>query len=688
LSQVTNQPPYATGVHQSGTASLGSTITGFFTYNDVDNDLQGNSSYKWYRADDASGLNETLISGATSASYFLSPVDIAKYLRFAVIPVALSGATPGAEVKSATFLVPAVSCGNANVLYINHQVSGGVAPENKSIAYPTAASIAGEPDKCWITRNLGASRQALTVDDATEASAGWYWQFDRIQGYKHDGATRTPNIAWNSNVNGMFSWNPANDPCSLELGSIWRLPTLTEWINVDNAGSWVNWSGPFASALNLHAAGFLSPENGSLNNRGQNGYFWSSSMAGPPTAGSMTISSGGSNTETSSKTSGFPVRCVRDCTGVPTAPQAGTSTGSLNQVIWNWNTVAGATGYKWNTVNDFITATDMGSATTKTESGLPCNTSYTRYAWAYNGCGTSASTVLTTSTQAAPATPTSGASTAAATQIIWNWSAVTGAAGYKWNVVNDYSTATDMGTATTKTETGMTCNNSYQRFVWAYNACGNSAPLVLSQNTSQCCGINLTINHAPTGGVAPVSKFVIYSTVSNIPGEPSKCWITSNLGSDHQATTVIDATEASAGWYWQFNRKQGYKHDGVNRVPNTAWIANISESSDWQTATDPCTIELDPLWRLPTYTEWNNVLTSGGWGNITGAWNSGLKLHAAGDLAPGDGSLQSRGNLGYYWSSKESSTAYGNYLNLENAFNFMSYQTKSTALSIRCIREN
>ena len=63
------------------------------------------------------------------------------------------------------------------------------------------------------------------------------------------------------------------------------------------------------------------------------------------------------------------------------------------------------------------------------------------------------------------------------------------------------------------------------------------------------CGDNLTVNHLVTNGVAPVDKTVTYGTVTGIPGEPTKCWITSNLGSDHQANAVDDATEESAGWY-------------------------------------------------------------------------------------------------------------------------------------------
>jgi hypothetical protein len=79
----------------------------------------------------------------------------------------------------------------------------------------------------------------------------------------------------------------------------------------------------------------------------------------------------------------------------PLSPVAGTNVPSGTQIVWNWNTVFYATGYKWNTINDYSSATDMGTSTTKTESGLTPNTTYTRYVWAYNVCGASAVTTLT-----------------------------------------------------------------------------------------------------------------------------------------------------------------------------------------------------------------------------------------------------------------------------------------------------
>jgi hypothetical protein len=201
------------------------------------------------------------------------------------------------------------------------------------------------------------------------------------------------------------------------------------------------------------------------------------------------------------------------------------------------------------------------------------------------------------------------------------------------------------------------------------------------------CGTPITINHF-SGLIAPVNKTVTYGTVTNIPGETTKCWITSNLGSDYQATAVSDATEASAGWYWQFNRKQGYKHDGTTRTPNTTWINSISEYSDWITANDPCNIELGSTWRIPTSTEWYNVDNTGGWTSWNDSYGSMLKLHAAGYLNFSDGSLGNRGFVGDYWSSQQSDVSYGWFLNFSSGgSNMKNTALKAYGFSVRCVRD-
>lgn len=201
------------------------------------------------------------------------------------------------------------------------------------------------------------------------------------------------------------------------------------------------------------------------------------------------------------------------------------------------------------------------------------------------------------------------------------------------------------------------------------------------------CGMNITIDHVQ-GDVAPVTKTTTYGTVSGVPGETTKCWITNNMGSYQQATTVDDATEASAGWYWQFNRKQGYKHDGASVTPSWT-ITEIVENSNWVADNDPCTIELGSNWRIPTYTEWNNVDAAGEWTDWNGPWNSLLKIHAAGNLNYSTGNLVLRGSTGRYWSSTQNTDPTipaGRYLFFNSSECYMLHINKANGYSIRCLR--
>jgi len=83
-----------------------------------------------------------------------------------------------------------------------------------------------------------------------------------------------------------------------------------------------------------------------------------------------------------------------------------------------------------------------------------------------------------------PASPATGSHIPSPTQIIWNWTSVPDAEGYKWSTTNDFSNATDMGTNISYTETGLTCMTGYQRYVWAYKYCGHSDATVLYQSTT------------------------------------------------------------------------------------------------------------------------------------------------------------------------------------------------------------
>jgi hypothetical protein len=849
------------------------------------------NGYRWNTTDDFSTA-ENLGSSTTKIETGLAPNT--SYTRY-VWAYNDCGITASVSLMATTAESVDWSCGDPIMV---HHVAGAVAPVDKTVMYGTVTNIPGETNKCWTTSNLGSTRQATAVNDATEASAGWYWQFNREQGFKHDGTTRTPNTAWITSINENSNWISSLDPCALELGSGWRIPTSSEWTNVDNAGTWTNWNGPWNSALKMHAAGLIYPDGSGLSYRGEYGRYWSSSQNNTTRGYQLVFTSNVCGNDYLAKIYGLPTRCLYPCISPPSSsPTPGEHLVLDTAIAWKWLPVAGASRYLWSTTDDPGSALDMGGSTTKIETGLIQNTTYTRYVWAYNDCGITVSSSLTASTvqpgewtcgdpilvshvagtvapvdktvmygtvtnipgetnkcwttsnlgsdgQAAAVNDTAeasagwywqfnreqgfkhtgitrtpntgwissinensnwisshdpcvielgtgwriptntewtnvdnagnwtdwngpwnsdlklhaagwlwytsgtlgdrgvlGAYSSSAqssneychalgfnssssnisamrkslgfpvrciflcssipssspapgdhllldTAIIWKWLPVDSADGYRWNTTDDFYAAQEMGTDTSKLETGLEINTEYTRYVWAYNACGSTATATFTAATVEfTCGDPVLVSHE-AGTVAPVDKMIIYATVTNIPGENNKCWITSNLGADRQATAVNDTTEASAGWYWQFNREQGFKHDGTTLTPNTAWITEIIENSDWAPAHDPCALELGTVWRIPTFSEWTNVGNAGNWSGWDGPWNSGLKMHAAGLIYPDGGELSFRGGSGYYWSSTQFSNIYGR--NLLFGYYSLTYSKdyKTFGYPVRCVRCN
>ena len=499
-----------------------------------------------------------------------------------------------------------------------HHITGIVAPVNKTVTYQTVANVAGEPTKCWIASNLGADHQATTVNDATENSAGWFWQFNRKQGYMHSAGARTPNTTWITPVNEISDWLTANDPCALELGSTWRIPTHAEWENINDDAGWTNWNGPWNTPLKLHAAGILANSNGLLTSSGVAGAYWSGTHGYPDQGWSFGFTIGESNTYIKNKASGLSLRCLKEAGASSTLSSVSTN------AVYNLGLTAANTGG--------YVVSDGG--TTVISRGVCWSTS---------------------------PNPT-----------------ITG------NHTTDGS-GTGMFVSNL---TGLNPNTLYHLRAYATNSLGTAYGNDMSFSTlhSSPCD-SITINHA-AGNVAPVSKTVTYHTVIHVPGELYKCWIASNLGADHQANGVDDATEASAGWYWQFNRKQGFKHDGTIRTPDVTWITMINENLEWEVANDPCALELGSGWRIPTYIEWSNVKANGGWTNWNGTWNSALKLHVAGYLYYTTGSLAGRGITGYYWSIINQ---YSNTSAVAFAFNSSTIAigglNKANGYPLRCLHE-
>lgn len=253
--------PFATSVTTSGSFYSNNTITGSYTYNQIDPVPQGSSSYRWYSADNSSGSGKTLIG--TSISYSIPSTIAGKYIAFGVIPVTNTGLT-GTEVLSTWKLVQ-WQCGDN--LKVQHSTAKG-APNSAQISYETMYE--SKTGKCWILRNLGATTQASGPNDNSAAAAGWYWQFGQYKGVDGNGS---PTSNWASTTPSGV-WSASNDPCTNQLGAGWYIPTKTQWDIIANTF----WSVSHAynqTKLKLHAAGIMSsPSSSSIAWRGNTGFYW------------------------------------------------------------------------------------------------------------------------------------------------------------------------------------------------------------------------------------------------------------------------------------------------------------------------------------------------------------------------------------------------------------------------------
>ena len=310
-----------------------------------------------------------------------------------------------------------------------------------------------------------------------------------------------------------------------------------------------------------------------------------------------------------------------------------------------------------------------------------------------NTCGNGTASTLAVTTQTVPSTPTTGTHIPSQTQIVWNWSTAAGATGYKYNTVNNYATATDNSTSTTYTQSGLTCNTAYTLYVWAYNTCGNSTVLQLSQTTSACssgCGpVTFTYN----------GSTVTYGSVTSAGG---RCWLDRNLGATQVATSSTDA--ASYGDLFQWGRL-----DDGHQVRTSGTTTTLSNSDvpghnlfikvttspyDWRSPqnanlwqgvsgiNNPCPTGYRP----PTDAEWSTELTSWGTPNAAGAFASPLKLPMAGFRVVYDGTVSDEGSGGGYWSSTVSG-AYSWSLAFSSGYAFMGYNDRANGLSVRCIKD-
>ena len=302
-----------------------------------------------------------------------------------------------------------------------------------------------------------------------------------------------------------------------------------------------------------------------------------------------------------------------------------------------------------------------------------------------------------------PNSPFSGTHIPFQTGIRWIWTQVNGATGYKWNISNDPASATDMDTVTAITETGLTCGTTYTRYVWAYNTCGNSTPLILNQATSACsdyCGLPVTDSRDGKS----------YNTI--LIG--TQCWMAQNLnigvrinGNQYQLNngTIekycynnLESMCDVYGGLYQWNELMNYttssntNPSGRQGICMTGW--HVPSESEWcqmETLMDP-TVNCNST--DVTGTDAGGKMKETGithWITPnTGAINTfGLSILPGGQVYP-TSAFSNRGQYGYFWPATESSAnGAGFYLVLYNTSQIARYTNKSKAygMSARCVKD-
>jgi len=423
---------------------------------------------------------------------------------------------------------------------------------------------------------------------------------------------------------------------------------------------------------------------------------WNQTAGGTTNSITASATSSGTLTVTPSNScgNGTAQTLVVTTTDIPAQPSiisgATTSCQGATGLTYSVTNVGGVT-YTWTVPTGWsITAGQGNNSITVTAGTASGNISVTPS----NACGNGTARTLAVTTATAPTLPTAGTHTPSATQIIWNWSSVSGATGYKVNVTNNYATAIDLGNSTSATETSLTCNTPYTRYVWAYNACGQSSVRILNASTSVCpfvCGTS-TVTFTYKG------SNVTYGTVS---GTGSKCWLDRNLGALQVATSQTDANAYGDLFQW------GRGDDGhqIRTSGTTNFLASTdhpghpnfilpsSSPNDWRSNNNNNRWNATPMvnnpcpsgWRVPTDAEWNTERQSWTNNNATGAFNSPLKLTMAGRRDRNSGVIDNTN--GNYWSRTVIGTDSRN-LHFHSSNAIMFNNNRAFGYSVRCIKDD
>lgn len=322
-----NAAPTAADVSITGTTQVDEILTVAYTYADEEGDAENGTIIKWYRADNASGLNESVIDGAAASAYTLTGLDENKYVRAGVTPKAEAGTQEGAEVKSNAVGPIAAETTTVTFTYNGTPVTYGI----------VKSSVTGRK---WLDRNLGAPNAPSSYDDY--ANYGDLFQWGRaadghqliVRGATNpsttsvNGTTETlsatdnPGHAlfilipaqpgdWRTTANdGLWQGvTGTNNPCPTG----WRIPTEDDW-QAEN----LSLIEDAYSQIKLTLGGYRFFDDAGFSGTSAFGYYWSSTISSESTLSSKSIvafqyrTTSQTNRFTIQRGSGLSCKCIKE----------------------------------------------------------------------------------------------------------------------------------------------------------------------------------------------------------------------------------------------------------------------------------------------------------------------------------------------------------------------------------------
>ena len=394
----------------------------------------------------------------------------------------------------------------------------------------------------------------------------------------------------------------------------------------------------------------------------------------------------------------------------PLAPLLATNVPSATGIVWDWKGVPYASGYRWNISNNYDTATQMDTVTTKTENGLACSTAYTRYVWAFNTCGNSLPLTLTQTTLdcSVPTLSTTVASAIASTtatsggNIIADGGAAVTSRGVCWG------TAPNPTTTNSKTTDGTGIGTFTSNLI---NLAKNTTYYIRAYATNSVetgYGKEITIKTLATPGPITFNPDLTYGTMTDNDGNVYKTiiigthtWMAENLRTtkyrngdpiDNVTDNAAWATLSTGAYCWNNNDAASYK-------------AVYGALYNWYAVADSRKIAPEG-WHVPTDAEWTTLIDYlGGWysggelketgmehwasPNTSATNGSGFTALPGGDRFYDGGTFNDVGRTGLWWSSTSFDATIAGFRKLGYySANFVSgYYFKQDGFSVRCIKD-